>query len=359
MAFVDETINALRVMRTPAFSGSVVSVASHDRISNLEKEITEASGRTHGKSALPTKSKVPRPPNAFILYRQHHHPRIKEAYPDFTNNEICKFPFHLYSTSNKLTTSAIILGKQWKAESEEVKMQFRNMAEKLKKKHAEDHPDYHYTPRKPSEKKRRASSRQYSKPTKRQKSPALTNDTSDSSTPSMYSGMQLDNIPVDASLDNLADIDIVLSPDELPRDCGLQFDSVAFDNFLQQVQGDCGKTAATLFPQFNFTERPVGESFEFSDLIADCYWRTILWHMIWDFIVPLISLHLIFFLPHFIFSVWPHANFLWFSTYISIFCTHIAYFIPNPVFIPFSHQPGVFYNGFVPQYPFGGKELII
>ncbi|QMW46084.1 hypothetical protein G4B11_009539 [Aspergillus flavus] len=254
VAFVDETINALRVMRTPAFSGSVVSVASHDRISNLEKEITEASGRTHGKSALPTKSKVPRPPNAFILYRQHHHPRIKEAYPDFTNNEI-----------------SIILGKQWKAESEEVKMQFRNMAEKLKKKHAEDHPDYHYTPRKPSEKKRRASSRQYSKPTKRQKSPALTNDTSDSSTPSMYSGMQLDNIPVDASLDNLADIDIVLSPDELPRDCGLQFDSVAFDNFLQQVQGDCGKTAATLFPQFNFTERPVGESFEFSDLIADCY----------------------------------------------------------------------------------------
>ncbi|UDD62899.1 hypothetical protein AFCA_010198 [Aspergillus flavus] len=254
VAFVDETINALRVMRTPAFSGSVVSVASHDRISNLEKEITEASGRTHGKSALPTKSKVPRPPNAFILYRQHHHPRIKEAYPDFTNNEI-----------------SIILGKQWKAESEEVKMQFRNMAEKLKKKHAEDHPDYHYTPRKPSEKKRRASSRQYSKQTKRQKSPALTNDTSDSSTPSMYSGMQLDNIPVDASLDNLADIDIVLSPDELPRDCGLQFDSVAFDNFLQQVQGDCGKTAATLFPQFNFTERPVGESFEFSDLIADCY----------------------------------------------------------------------------------------
>ncbi|KAE8321092.1 hypothetical protein BDV39DRAFT_197896 [Aspergillus sergii] len=255
VAFVDETINALRVMRTPAFSGSVVSVASHDRISNLEKEIAESSGRTHGKSALPTKSiKVPRPPNAFILYRQHHHPRIKEAYPDFTNNEI-----------------SIILGKQWKAESEEVKMQFRNMAEELKKKHAEDHPDYHYTPRKPSEKKRRVSSRQYSKPTKRQKSPALTNDTSDSSTPSMYSGMQLDNIPIDASLDNLADIDIVLSPDELRGDYGLQFDSVAFDNFLQQVQGDCGKTAATLFPQFNFTERPVGESFEFSDLIADCY----------------------------------------------------------------------------------------
>ena len=94
VAFVDETINALRVMRTPAFSGSVVSVASHDRIPNLEREINEVSGRTHGKAALPAKSiKVPRPPNAFILYRQHHHPRIKEAYPEFTNNEICRFYF--------------------------------------------------------------------------------------------------------------------------------------------------------------------------------------------------------------------------------------------------------------------------
>ena len=87
----------------------------------------------------------------------------------------------------------------------------------------------------------------------------------------MYSSMQLDNMPIDTSLDSLAAIDIVLSPDELPGDYALQFDSDTFDNFLQQVQGDCGKTATTLFPQFNFTERPVGESFEFSDLIADCY----------------------------------------------------------------------------------------
>ncbi|KAF5862660.1 hypothetical protein ETB97_011298 [Aspergillus alliaceus] len=251
VTFIDETINALRVMRTPAFSGSVVSIASHDGISNLKREVTESSARMHGRPALSAKSvKVPRPPNAFILYRQHHHPRIKEAYPDFTNNEIWK---------------------QWKAESEEAKVQFRSMAEELKRKHAEDHPDYHYTPRKPSEKKRRASSRQCSKPNKRQKSPALTNDTSDTSTPSMYSGIQLDNTPVDASLDNIADIDIVLSPDEFSGDYGLHFDTDAFDNFLQQVQSDRGKSATTLYPQLTIAERPVAESFEFSDLISDCY----------------------------------------------------------------------------------------
>ncbi|KAB8068059.1 mating type protein MAT1-2-1 [Aspergillus leporis] len=255
VAFVDDTINALRVMRPPAFSGSLISVASHDRISNLEEGSTEATGKIHGKPALPTRSiKVPRPPNAFILYRQHHHPRIKEAYPDFTNNEI-----------------SIILGKQWKAESEETKVQFRSMAEELKKKHAKDHPDYHYTPRRPSEKKRRTSSRSCSKPTKRHKSLILTNDPSDASPPAMYSGMQLGNMPVDTSMDNLADINIVLSPNELSGNYGLHFDSDAFDNFLQQVQGDCDKTAATLYPQFNFAERPSGESFEFSDLITDCY----------------------------------------------------------------------------------------
>ncbi|KAF7594027.1 hypothetical protein BBP40_010305 [Aspergillus hancockii] len=255
VAFVDDTINALRVMRTPAFSGSVISVASHDRISTFENGTIEAPDKIHGKFALPSKSiKVPRPPNAFILYRQHHHPRIKEAYPDITNNEI-----------------SIILGKQWKAESEEVKVQFRSMAEELKKKHTEDHPDYHYTPRKPSEKKRRASSRPCPKLTKRHKSPALTNDTSDASTPATFLGMQLGNMPMDTSLDSLANIDIVLSHDELAGNYELHFDSDAFDNFLQQVQGDCSKATATLYPQLNFTDRPLGESFEFSDLITDCY----------------------------------------------------------------------------------------
>ena len=34
--------------------------------------------------------KIPRPPNSFILYRQHYHPLIKESNPGIHNNEICK-----------------------------------------------------------------------------------------------------------------------------------------------------------------------------------------------------------------------------------------------------------------------------
>jgi hypothetical protein len=33
---------------------------------------------------------IPRPMNAFLLYRQHHHPLIKAEYPDIHNNDICK-----------------------------------------------------------------------------------------------------------------------------------------------------------------------------------------------------------------------------------------------------------------------------
>jgi hypothetical protein len=37
--------------------------------------------------------RIPRPPNAFILYRQHYHPLVKRAHPEFHNNQICKFLF--------------------------------------------------------------------------------------------------------------------------------------------------------------------------------------------------------------------------------------------------------------------------
>jgi hypothetical protein len=52
-----------------------------------------------------------------------------------------------------------MLGKQWKSEPEHVKGHFRGLASDIKRKHAEDHPDYQYTPRKQSEKKRRSSRR--------------------------------------------------------------------------------------------------------------------------------------------------------------------------------------------------------
>ena len=102
--------------------------------------------------------KLPRPPNAFILYRQHHHPIVKEAHPQLHNNQICKnSQAKFFSHANCFT--AIILGKQWRKEDTAVKELFKRKADSLKKKHFQDHPDYQYQPRKPTEKKRRMTRR--------------------------------------------------------------------------------------------------------------------------------------------------------------------------------------------------------
>lgn len=54
---------------------------------------------------------------------------------------------------------AVILGTQWKNETESTKARYIGLAQKLKVKHFIEHPDYQYQPRKPSEKKRRMTRR--------------------------------------------------------------------------------------------------------------------------------------------------------------------------------------------------------
>ena len=81
-------------MRTPAFRGSVGSAASHvltPMITNRDDE-QEVGRPVHRKvkRSETVKLKVPRPANAFILYRQYHHPMIKRAHPELHNNDICE-----------------------------------------------------------------------------------------------------------------------------------------------------------------------------------------------------------------------------------------------------------------------------
>nr|QIA15779.1 mating type protein MAT1-2 [Venturia carpophila] len=89
-----------------------------------------------------SRAKVPRPANAFILYRQHQHPIIKAQFPGIVNNDISK------------KVAAL-----WKDESEDVKATWKAKADEAKQQHLLQHPDYSYQPRKPSEKKRRMTKR--------------------------------------------------------------------------------------------------------------------------------------------------------------------------------------------------------
>ncbi|KKA29366.1 hypothetical protein TD95_004658 [Thielaviopsis punctulata] len=74
--------------------------------------------------------KIPRPRNAFILYRQHHQADVAAQNPGLPNPEISK-----------------IIGSQWKQESEEVKEQWKALAEEEKLRHQRQYPEYRYQPR--------------------------------------------------------------------------------------------------------------------------------------------------------------------------------------------------------------------
>ncbi|KAJ4306699.1 slightly ste11-like protein [Collariella sp. IMI 366227] len=74
--------------------------------------------------------KVPRPRNAFILYRQHHQAQVVQHNPGLANPEISK-----------------IIGEQWRDEPEDRKNQWKLLAEEEKQRHQRQYPDYRYQPR--------------------------------------------------------------------------------------------------------------------------------------------------------------------------------------------------------------------
>ncbi|KAF2404928.1 hypothetical protein EJ06DRAFT_518010 [Trichodelitschia bisporula] len=74
--------------------------------------------------------KIPRPRNAFILYRQRHQQTIIARHPGLPNPEISK-----------------IAGELWRAEPESVKSEWKHLAEEEKARHAQQYPDYRFQPR--------------------------------------------------------------------------------------------------------------------------------------------------------------------------------------------------------------------
>lgn len=68
--------------------GAGVIAQESTQISSPDKR---AATNPKSKLAKERLAKVPRPPNAFILYRQDQHPKIKSEQPDIHNNQICKF----------------------------------------------------------------------------------------------------------------------------------------------------------------------------------------------------------------------------------------------------------------------------
>nr|prf transcription factor [Podospora anserina] len=84
-------------------------------------------------------AKIPRPPNAYILYRKDQQAALKAANPGIPNNDI-----------------SVMTGGMWKKESPEVRAEYQRRASEIKAKLMSAHPHYRYVPRRSSEIRRRA-----------------------------------------------------------------------------------------------------------------------------------------------------------------------------------------------------------
>ncbi|KKZ67996.1 hypothetical protein EMCG_06337 [[Emmonsia] crescens] len=74
--------------------------------------------------------KIPRPRNAFILFRQHFQASVVAQNPGLANPEISK-----------------IIGQKWRSLLVELKQGWKNLAEEEKARHQQQYPDYRYQPR--------------------------------------------------------------------------------------------------------------------------------------------------------------------------------------------------------------------
>ncbi|GKZ37601.1 hypothetical protein AbraIFM66950_009218 [Aspergillus brasiliensis] len=74
--------------------------------------------------------KIPRPRNAFILYRQHYQAAVVAQNPGFASFEISK-----------------IIGEQWRGLPQETKDEWKALAEEEKARHRQQYPEYRFQPR--------------------------------------------------------------------------------------------------------------------------------------------------------------------------------------------------------------------
>ncbi|CCF59315.1 hypothetical protein KAFR_0G02830 [Kazachstania africana CBS 2517] len=113
--------------------------------STSENELsTDSNGSNKGKRCACKKSHsfpqhIPRPRNAFILFRQHLHPSL------FPKDK------ELLTTQGSFKTNSDVsreIGQRWRQLSDEEKKYWQALAQKEKEEHRKKYPDYKYTPRK-------------------------------------------------------------------------------------------------------------------------------------------------------------------------------------------------------------------
>ena len=83
-------IHAEVIASHSAPEGRITLFASYLAAPSNASPPTTSDNAQVGRNVRRAKNKIARPPNAFILYRQHHHPKVKAMMPEMHNNDICK-----------------------------------------------------------------------------------------------------------------------------------------------------------------------------------------------------------------------------------------------------------------------------
>ncbi|PGG98651.1 hypothetical protein AJ79_08806 [Helicocarpus griseus UAMH5409] len=103
-----------------------------------ERSASSSSSKSTSSKESPSKHfclcqpepKIPRPRNAFILFRQHFQASVVAQHPGLANPEISK-----------------IIGEKWRTLPAESKQDWKNLAEEEKARHQQQYPEYRYQPR--------------------------------------------------------------------------------------------------------------------------------------------------------------------------------------------------------------------
>src|ERR1043166_8260384 len=105
--------------------------------SSTSQETSSAAATKQRKPQEKITKRPPRPPNAFILYRQAKLDDVIANNVNLTSAQISK-----------------VISEMWWRENEEEKFQWEKRADRIKLKHMQDYPDFVYQPKKPTRKRK-------------------------------------------------------------------------------------------------------------------------------------------------------------------------------------------------------------
>jgi hypothetical protein len=122
--YICNTVDIQRVQQTHQQQQMAVCPSEHDKQTFLSPSASVTLPRNR-KTAI----KIPRPPNAFILFSNERRKKVADQYPWENNTEVSKR-----------------LGAMWKSMSSEEKSVYMALACDANAKHKKEHPDYVYSP---------------------------------------------------------------------------------------------------------------------------------------------------------------------------------------------------------------------